>query len=150
MIWLNPSSCQGLIMLYKCPSFFPHLSGEGCWILCQLSCLFLLLLRRTSTASPRSQCSVPDRNREIARRECQREYQIESQNRCQIECQKEWQIECQKRCYIDRMLGKMWKYMSEYMPWDAMVGITQSKVFFAEWIEWFDWKCLTCCWAGHD
>ena len=30
---------------------------------------------------------------------------------------------------VDRMLGKLSKYItSEYMPWDAMVGITQSKV----------------------
>ena len=31
----------------------PHLSGEGCWILCP---------RRTSTASSRSQWSPPDPN----------------------------------------------------------------------------------------
>ena len=39
----------------------PHLSGEGCQILCQLSRLILRLLfhllRRTSTASSRSRCS---------------------------------------------------------------------------------------------
>ena len=28
----------------------------------------------------------------------------------------------------DRMLGKMSKYMSEYMTWNARVGITRSKV----------------------
>ena len=66
---------------------FPHLSGEGCWILCQLSRLLLLpagpqlqavdrsvprrtstassgpkCSHRTSTASSRSQCSLPDLN----------------------------------------------------------------------------------------
>ena len=30
----------------------------------------------------------------------------------------------------DRMLGKMSKYMSEYMTWNARVGITRSKLFF--------------------
>ena len=48
---------------------FPHLSSEGCWILCQLSGLLLLppppRIHRTSTASARSQCSPPDPNSKL-------------------------------------------------------------------------------------
>ena len=44
------------------PMLIPHLSGQGCWILFQLACRLrpCLRLRRTSTASSRSQCSAPD------------------------------------------------------------------------------------------
>ena len=44
----------------------PRLSGDVCWVLCQLSrrllLLLLCLLRQTSTASARSQCSPPGPN----------------------------------------------------------------------------------------
>ena len=64
--------------MYCCPginrtwlvvwNIFPHLPGEGCWILCQLPLLLLLFRRlRTSTTTIHAQCSLPDLNHDEPR-----------------------------------------------------------------------------------
>ena len=50
------------IYIYLYLVIIPQLSGEGCQILCQLARLLLFLLRRTSSASSRSQWLPPDTN----------------------------------------------------------------------------------------
>ena len=65
------------------------------------------------------------------------------QIQCQIECQNICQVECQKRS--DIILGKLSEYISKYMSWNVIGGITWSKVMpfyflISFYIVFFWWK----------
>ena len=89
---------------------------KDCQNICQIDCQNICHI----------ECHIECRNicEKECHVECQNICQIERQNLYQIKCWKICQIEYQNRCQIECQV-KCQKYMSEYMTWNARVGITK-------------------------
>ena len=91
--------------------FVPHVSGEGCWILCQLTSSASSAGPQLQALAARSQRSLPDPNSKprIERSPPDLDHK-ESPKRYQIKWQKEGGTICE--ILWDRMPNRMSKYMS--------------------------------------